>query len=179
MHKDECPATTWPQMVDWGITNRKGKSQIAHAFKTMFAETCHTIWLERNQRIFEGKRADVAAIIREVVYLCCTRAPPKLQTLVHTWFLTNNVFPKMKRLSSNCPELVNGVSRGNPGKSVVVVVFRDDADFTNVVIETDSTIARLIMIQEVEGNVVADSVANYAIIEQISGTFEEFHQLSA
>ena len=80
--------------------------------------------------------------------------------------------------------------------------------FTNVVIETDSTIARLIMIQEVsapwavdtivrkiitllrdkkmrfshvyrEGNAVADSLANYAIDEEISGTFEEFHQLPA
>ncbi|KAH0781522.1 hypothetical protein KY290_001120 [Solanum tuberosum] len=55
--------------------------------------------------------------------------------------------------------------------------------FTNVVIETDSTIARLIMIQEVsaprEGNVVADSLANYAIDEEIFGTFEEFHQLPA
>ncbi|KAG5582223.1 hypothetical protein H5410_052850 [Solanum commersonii] len=26
---DECPATTWSQMVDWGIANGKGKSQIA------------------------------------------------------------------------------------------------------------------------------------------------------
>ncbi|KAM3319751.1 hypothetical protein P3S67_006951 [Capsicum chacoense] len=84
-------------------------------------------------------------------------------------------FPKMKRLSSNWPELVSelesyiprlhyrrvcwefpsgqwiqcktdGASRGNPG-------------FTNV-----------------EGNAVADSLANYAIDEEISGTFEElFH----
>ncbi|MCD9644254.1 hypothetical protein HAX54_032433 [Datura stramonium] len=50
--------------------------------------------------------------------------------------------------------------------------------FTNVVIEIDSTIARLIMIQE-EGNVMEDSLANYAIDEEISGTFEEFHQLLA
>lgn len=33
MHKDECPATTWSQMVDWGVANGKGKSQIAWAFK--------------------------------------------------------------------------------------------------------------------------------------------------
>ena len=30
-----------------------------------------------------------------------------------------------------------------------------------------------------EGNAVADSLANYAIDEEISGTFEEFHQLPA
>lgn len=76
--------------------------------------------------------------------------------------------------------------------------------FTNVVTKSDSTIARLIMIQEVsapwtvdtifrkiitllrdkkirfshvyrEGNTVADSLANYAIDEEISGTYEEFH----
>ena len=70
MHKDECPATTWSQMVDWGIANGKGKSQIAQVFKIVFTETCHTISLERNQRIFEGKRADVAVIVREVAHLC-------------------------------------------------------------------------------------------------------------
>ncbi|PHT75051.1 hypothetical protein T459_22328 [Capsicum annuum] len=78
-------------------------------------------------------------------------------------------FPKIKRLSSNWPELVNGASRGNPGKSGLAVVFRDAAGdffvllpvqtnmyseimaiqlateicvhkgFTNVVIETNST----------------------------------------
>ncbi|PHT41170.1 hypothetical protein CQW23_20024 [Capsicum baccatum] len=87
-------------------------------------------------------------------------------------------FPKIKILSSNWPELANGASRGNPGKSGVAMVFRDAAGdffallpvqtnmyseimaiqlaaeicvhkgFTNVTIETDSTIARLIMIQD-------------------------------
>ncbi|KAF3648321.1 hypothetical protein FXO38_18234 [Capsicum annuum] len=97
-------------------------------------------------------------------------------------------FPKMKRLSSNWPELVselesyipklyyrrvcwefpsgqwiqcstNGASRGNPGKSGAAVVFIDaGGDF-------------------LEGNDVIDSLANYAIDEEIFGTFKEFHQL--
>ncbi|KAJ8566023.1 hypothetical protein K7X08_008599 [Anisodus acutangulus] len=69
-----------------------------------------------------------------------------------------------------------------------------------MVIETDSTIARLIMIQEVSAPWAVDTIvrkiitllrdkeirfshvyreANYAIDEEISGTFEEFHQLPA
>nr|XP_009766397.1 PREDICTED: uncharacterized protein LOC104217776 [Nicotiana sylvestris] len=205
------------------------------------------LWKRRNKRRYGGN-------------ISLNRLISQVSATLHNLLVYK--FPKMKRLSSNWPELVSelesyirrlyyrrlcwefpsgqwikcnkdGASRGNPGKSGAAVVFRDAAGdflcaatqffavqtnmfklicvhkgFTNVVIETDSTIARLIIIQEVsapwavdtivrkiitllsdkqirfshvykEGNAVADSLAKYTIDEEISGTFEEFHQLHA
>lgn len=48
-------ATNWEQYMTWAIANSKGKSVAAHAFKVILVECVHSIWVERNSRIFEGR----------------------------------------------------------------------------------------------------------------------------
>ncbi|KAG5629512.1 hypothetical protein H5410_001229 [Solanum commersonii] len=113
-------------------------------------------------------------------------------------------FPKMKRLFSNCPELVSELE-----SYILKLHYRrvcwefpvdNELNVTQMVYQEVIQVKVLLLwclemmlvilcvllpVQTnmyskiMEGNVVADSLANYAIIEQISGTFEEFHHLSA
>lgn len=51
--------------MEWAIKNSKGKSQAAQLFRMVYAECVHSIWLERNQRVFEKKARDWNCIARE------------------------------------------------------------------------------------------------------------------
>lgn len=44
------------QYMTWAKQTAKGKTQSARIFRLVFAEVVHSVWIERNTRVFEGKR---------------------------------------------------------------------------------------------------------------------------
>ncbi|XP_060170874.1 uncharacterized protein LOC132601831 [Lycium barbarum] len=87
MNRPRCTAQSWDQMLHWVIVNGRGKSSAALLFRLIYAEACHAIWMERNQRIFEHKSRSVEVIAREVAYMCAMRAPTRMQLMMHAWHM--------------------------------------------------------------------------------------------
>lgn len=52
------------------INRSKGKSQPAQIFKLVYTEFIHSIWIERNMRIFEKVHRSSEAIAREISCIC-------------------------------------------------------------------------------------------------------------
>lgn len=57
----ECP-TAWTKGFQWIIQHTKGKTKIAKAQKMVYAEFIHTLWIERNVRIFERKAREIVRV---------------------------------------------------------------------------------------------------------------------
>ncbi|XP_060212957.1 uncharacterized protein LOC132640394 [Lycium barbarum] len=72
-------ATTWDQYMSWAISNAKGKSLHTSFFKIILAECVHSIWTERNARLFEGRSTAYDAIAKVIAYSCYVRAVPVMQ----------------------------------------------------------------------------------------------------
>ncbi|XP_016449922.1 uncharacterized protein LOC107774790 [Nicotiana tabacum] len=75
-------AATWEQYVYEVIKRAKGKSKEAQLFKMIYSEVVHSIWIERNKRIFEKTSKGWERIAKEIACICCVRAPPRLVDVV-------------------------------------------------------------------------------------------------
>ncbi|XP_009787587.1 uncharacterized protein [Nicotiana sylvestris] len=72
----------WELMEKWIIKTSKGKSQRAQIFKIAYTEWVHTMWIERNQRIFEKITKSHSQLMREIAYVCNIRASTRIKKLV-------------------------------------------------------------------------------------------------
>ncbi|XP_059295381.1 uncharacterized protein LOC132048701 [Lycium ferocissimum] len=79
------PAQTWGNHLTWVLQCGKGKSHRARIFRMVYAEGIHSIWIERNQRLFEKRSRDVASIAREIAYICNVRAGPGLSATIQSY----------------------------------------------------------------------------------------------
>lgn len=86
MQSSTYNANTWDEHMQCVIINAKGKSQKAQIFKMVYAETTSEIWKERNMKIFEKRNQSWEAIAREIIYVSCVRAPPRISLLVQSFF---------------------------------------------------------------------------------------------
>ncbi|KAH0755220.1 hypothetical protein KY290_025490 [Solanum tuberosum] len=77
-----CTISTWDQHLDWMIANSKGHSQGAQVFRMVYSETIYAIWMERNFCIFEKRGREWESIAKEIAYVSCVRAPPKIRCTV-------------------------------------------------------------------------------------------------
>ncbi|XP_009779134.1 uncharacterized protein [Nicotiana sylvestris] len=75
-------AATWDQHVHEVIKRAKGKSKEAQLFKMLYSEVVHSIWIERNKRIFEKISIGWEKIAKEIACVCYVRAPPRLVDIV-------------------------------------------------------------------------------------------------
>lgn len=75
-------ARSWDHHLQWPVRNFKGKSQAAKLFKLVYAECVYSIWIERNQRVFEHKSRGWENIAKEIVYLCNVRAHTRIRNIV-------------------------------------------------------------------------------------------------
>lgn len=76
-------ATNWDDFPVWSINHAKGRAQPAQLFKMVFVECIYSLWIERNQLLFEKRSKIVDLMANDVAYICLVRASPGLQTLVH------------------------------------------------------------------------------------------------
>ncbi|XP_059315750.1 uncharacterized protein LOC132066458 [Lycium ferocissimum] len=79
------PAQTWGNHLTWVLQCGKGKSHRARIFRMVYAEGIHSIWIERNQRLFEKRSRDVASMAREIVYICNVRAGHGLSATIQSY----------------------------------------------------------------------------------------------
>ncbi|XP_060170842.1 uncharacterized protein LOC132601795 [Lycium barbarum] len=84
MQSQPYNASTWEQHLNWAISRAKGKSQTAQIFKMLYTEITHALCIERNLRIFEKKSRPWETIMKEIIYVICVRAPPRIQNIVHS-----------------------------------------------------------------------------------------------
>ncbi|XP_060202182.1 uncharacterized protein LOC132630637 [Lycium barbarum] len=90
MQSQPMHACTWDQHLTQVIKCAKGKTQRAQIFKMVYTEFVHCLWIERNMRIFKNASRDHATnvsrdhatIAREIAYVCCVRAPPRISTVM-------------------------------------------------------------------------------------------------
>ncbi|XP_060178187.1 uncharacterized protein LOC132608128 [Lycium barbarum] len=76
----------WEDFMKWSVASSKGKGQQAQICKMIInAEVLHTLWRERNQRIFEKKSVTVERLAKDLAYVCTVRAPTGSQVLVQNF----------------------------------------------------------------------------------------------
>ncbi|XP_019248656.1 PREDICTED: uncharacterized protein LOC109227921 [Nicotiana attenuata] len=80
MQRQSFWATSWDQHWKWAIENAKGKSSRAAIFKMVYVEAIHTIWNERNLRIFEKQSREAEELARNVACICNVRATDQTRT---------------------------------------------------------------------------------------------------
>ncbi|XP_019248730.1 PREDICTED: uncharacterized protein LOC109227997 [Nicotiana attenuata] len=71
--------TQWEQMENWIIERAKGRTKRAQVFKMAYTKWVYAIWIERNQRRFEGRSKNASQLVREIAYVCNVRAPTRIK----------------------------------------------------------------------------------------------------
>ncbi|WMV59289.1 hypothetical protein MTR67_052674 [Solanum verrucosum] len=85
MQRPNYNLLNWDQHLDWSIQMARGKTIQAQIFKMVYSEITHALWNERNKRIFEKRSRTRDSIAKEIVYVICVRASPRLQEVVHSY----------------------------------------------------------------------------------------------
>ncbi|XP_059295709.1 uncharacterized protein LOC132049067 [Lycium ferocissimum] len=82
LHIPASPARSWIEMHQWVISYTKGRTFQAKLYKFIYAEFIHTVWLERNARVFEKKESSVEMLARQVACFSNIRAKGYLKVLL-------------------------------------------------------------------------------------------------
>lgn len=68
--------------VDYQGSKRENSSSAP--FQDNFTKSVCCVCLEGNERVFEKKIRTSDQVVRDVVYSCCVRAPPRLKVLANS-----------------------------------------------------------------------------------------------
>lgn len=61
------------------------ESQASQIFRVVYAECVHSIWIERNKRVFEKSSRGWESIAREIAYICNVRASPRIKNVLQKY----------------------------------------------------------------------------------------------
>nr|XP_009800469.1 PREDICTED: uncharacterized protein LOC104246357 [Nicotiana sylvestris] len=99
MQRQTFWATSWDQHWKWAIENAKEKSSSAAVFKMIYAEAIHTIWNERNLRVFEKQSSSFWPVNDRKIILKALKIPALQQS---------------KRRKRQCPAEVQNIEEHCP-----------------------------------------------------------------